>query len=377
MQKNIIKNYLFSFYKIKTIFFIFVIFIIIPLLLILFFVFFSLIIHFIKIIYCKIYIFLYYYIFSLGILKIIKIFFFDFINNIYLWAQFRYKLSSSFFLSSKELPNDFIIYLHPKFSYFHINYGYLDDFPIINQGTSIIYIIPFFFNFITTSKLFNIFELDFFFLFSLAFIIVIIFTMTMLFLGLEYDLSSFEESDNNTIDDNIGETDDLYINFNDFDFFPKTLYNNVDIKNELYDSDIRHPEWLYFIKAFRHEYYAHAFFKESDQVFIYFFMLDVEDEFSYLRKGVSDDNDLRYDFFFFIRFNFIYPFLKILFSFLPNIFLDFFYNLRNPTLTFYSFFFNFFYFLFIFKEMFLLFFCSKIFFLLVGLFFLLFYFFRA
>jgi hypothetical protein len=293
-----------------------------------------------------------YYLFSLGITKILKFFFFDFINYLHLWIKFRHNFSSSFFLSSKELPNDFKIYLHPKFSYFHINYGYLDDFPMINQGTSIIHIFPFFFNIITTSKLFNIFELDFFFLFSLIFILVIIFTMTMLFLGLEYDLDSFEESDNNTIDDNIGDTDDLYLNFNDFDFFPKTLYNNVDIKNELYDSNVRHPEWLYFLKAFRHEFYTHAFFKESDQVFIYFFMLDFEDEFSYLRKGIADNNVLRYDFLFFLRFNFFYPFLKFVFNLLPNIVLDLFYNLKNPTSTFYSFFFNFFYFLFFFSKIF-------------------------
>jgi hypothetical protein len=353
MKKKINKtSFLFLFYKIKTIFFFFVIFIIIPLLLILFFIFFSLIIKYIYIIYYNIYIYLNYYLFSLGITKILKFFFFDFINYLHLWIKFRHNFSSSFFLSSKELPNDFKIYLHPKFSYFHINYGYLDDFPMINQGTSIIHIFPFFFNIITTSKLFNIFELDFFFLFSLIFILVIIFTMTMLFLGLEYDLDSFEESDNNTIDDNIGDTDDLYLNFNDFDFFPKTLYNNVDIKNELYDSNVRHPEWLYFLKAFRHEFYTHAFFKESDQVFIYFFMLDFEDEFSYLRKGIADNNVLRYDFLFFLRFNFFYPFLKFVFNLLPNIVLDLFYNLKNPTSTFYSFFFNFFYFLFFFSKIF-------------------------
>jgi hypothetical protein len=177
--------------------------------------------------------------------------------------------------------------------------------------------------------------------------------MVLLFLYLEFDdLDSLkkEREFSVVVEDNYMTSDNSSLVFNDFDSFPKTLYKDTILKNEKYSSEVRHPEWLYLIKAFRHEFYLYSLSKEFDQVFIYLFMADIEDEFSLLKKSVVDQNYMRYDFFFFYRFNIIYPIFRFFYNILPHFIINFIYNFKNPTLSFYTTFFNFFYIILIFKE---------------------------
>jgi hypothetical protein len=165
MKKKFLYIFNKHFYENIKMFFLFlVIFIIIPFLMILCFYIVDIFLQYFKLFFIKSYIIVVYYIFSLKLKDVLNVFFFDFVNYIYSYAELRHNSFATSYLYAKQLPNDFYIYLHPKFSYFHQNFGYVDDVFNNNiQGINFLDLSSFFFNTITSSKLINFFELDFFF----------------------------------------------------------------------------------------------------------------------------------------------------------------------------------------------------------------------
>ncbi len=303
------------------------------------------------------YIILFYikYLYSIGFLGLIKLIIMNILQLFFENFQQRYGIFYDSILIEDQLPHDFTLYYQPKFSFFYITYNWNEERPEMKQGSGID---PFlmYYTLTTTSKFFNITDFEAFFLFSLG---VLFATLISIFIFYGFEIFSIlSQNEDAFVDEVSGETTPSHFAFHDFLSYPVSNTDYDNVRNDLYTADQRAPEWSTFIKAFHEDFVHNIFDKEYDQIFVYLLMEDIEDEYVRLQTGISDDQSMRYDFFFYIRFELLYPISRFFFNILPF----FFFNIKNPSKFIYSFFYIIIYFYFVIKSIFYRYFVILIFF---------------
>jgi hypothetical protein len=241
----------------------------------------------------------------------------------------RYHLVYSDFLSRNQLPHDFSIYHHPKYSVLHLSYNLNEEKPIVKEGNKLD-LRSHFFSFLSTSRFFNFSELDFFFLFGF-FVVLSTLIGFVFFIGLEVVSLDTNTEEENLSDDISGETTSDIFSFQDFALYPRTSFYYANIQSDLYPAEQRHPEWLIYSKNFHQEFNVLAFDREYDQASIYLLMEDIEDEYFFLRNGSFDEDGFSFDIMFFLRFSILYPISRFFFNLFPFSFLFNFFAFINPT----------------------------------------------